>query len=341
MHQALLRIAAAGTLFACASDDASQSTHGSGAGFGSGAATASGPTTASTGSGASGASGGSSGGGPPQGTTFFAEDFEDTDFASRGWYDGAVGAITTAEFQSGASSLVCHWQQGQALPGASGQWTFRHEFPDSDRVYVSVWWKFSSNWIGSGTNYHPHLLLVLTNENADYAGPAYTHLTTYIETVFGYPRLALQDGQNIDESNINVDLVGTTENRATQGCNGFGDSYTSGASCYSVGSVHWNGRVWDGPGANLVDGNWHHIEAYFQLNTIVNGIGVADGYMAYWVDGSKIVDVPNVLMRTGQWPSMKFNQFMLAPYMQPGNGSPIDQTLWMDNLVVRDVPLGE
>jgi len=40
----------------------------------------------------------------------------------------------------------------------------------------------------------------------------------------------------------------------------------------------------------------------------------------------------NVVMRTGQYPDMKFNQFVIAPWI--GDGSPVDQTFWVDNLTV-------
>jgi hypothetical protein len=295
------------------------------------------PESGSAGSGSQGSGGGSGAGGSssPR-ATFFAEDFEDTDFSARGWYDGDVGVITDAEHRSGGHSLECHWLPGQAVPGISGNWTFRHKFPESDRVYVSAWWKFSAGWVGSGTTYHPHLFLILTNQDDDWAGPAFTHLTAYVETVFGYPRLALQDGENIDQARVGADLVGVTENRSTQGCNGIGDRYTESVSCYDAGSAYWNGREWDASGTDLADGAWHHVEAYFQLNTVANGVGVADGVLTYWVDGAKVVDARDVLMRTGELPDMQFDQFMLAPYIQPGSGSPVDQTLWIDDLVVGD-----
>jgi hypothetical protein len=33
---------------------------------------------------------------------------------------------------------------------------------------------------------------------------------------------------------------------------------------------------------------------------------------------------------------MKFNQFVMAPYM--GNGSPVDQSFWIDDLTVATAP---
>ena len=39
-----------------------------------------------------------------------------------------------------------------------------------------------------------------------------------------------------------------------------------------------------------------------------------------------------MLMRTGANPDMRFNQFIVAPYI--GDDSPVDQVMWVDDLVV-------
>ena len=57
--------------------------------------------------------------------------------------------------------------------------------------------------------------------------------------------------------------------------------------------------------------------------------------LKYWLDGNLLMNHDNVLFRTGQFPTMKFNQFVIAPYI--GDGSPVDQTLWIDDLDRRDV----
>jgi hypothetical protein len=107
-----------------------------------------------------------------------------------------------------------------------------------------------------------------------------------------------------------------------------------------TGVVHENGKTWrsaqvvfqptPGPGYK---GDWHHVEVHFKLNTIQNGIGQLDGSAQYWFDGTLVIDRQNVLLRTGAHPTMKFNQFLLAPYI--GDGSPVAQTMWLDDLVVR------
>ena len=277
---------------------------------------------------------------PPPGNVLFQEDFEDTQFASRGWYDNTSMTITTAESHSGTHSLAVHFTQGATVPtyGAAS----RHLFTPSGTVYLSYWVKYSTNWIGSGQTYHPHEFYFVTNEDGQYIGPSATHLTTYVEDNYqsagGYPRLAMTDVSNIDQTKINQNLVGVTEQRAAAGCNGNGDAYATG--CYAVGGGQYaNEKVWTAAqpaflpnqGAGYKN-DWHHVEAYFQLNTIVNGIGLANGVAQYWVDGQLVIDAQNVLFRTGAHPTMQFNQFLLAPYI--GDGSPVDQTMWIDDLTV-------
>ncbi|MDZ7697233.1 MAG: hypothetical protein U5R49_10030 [Deltaproteobacteria bacterium] len=130
---------------------------------------------------------------------------------------------------------------------------------------MSFYVKYSENWEGSNKPYHPHEIYLLTNKDDAWAGPAYSHLTAYIEQNEGEPLLGIQDGKNIDEANINVDLTGRTESRAVAGCNGNSDG-TAKDSCYRVGNVHWNGKGWrsgtvlfsDDPGDNYKS-DWHFI----------------------------------------------------------------------------------
>ena len=271
-------------------------------------------------------------------TTLLQENFDDANFASRGWYDGNTATVDTANHISGSTaSLICHFLQGGThCNPADGLYTLRHSFAATDRVYVGYWVKHSSNWVGSGTTYHPHIIYLLTNLNGAYSGLAYTYLTAYVEENQGYPQLDIQDGQNIDETKIGVDLTSVTENRAVAGCNGIESVGQAGNDCYLSGSVHWNGIIWKGPTAYFYDAtqktNWHFIEAYFQLNSIANGIGQADGIVRYWYDNQLVIDHSNVILRTGKNSTMQFNQFVIAPYI--GNGSPVDQTFWIDNLTV-------
>jgi hypothetical protein len=64
----------------------------------------------------------------------------------------------------------------------------------------------------------------------------------------------------------------------------------------------------------------------------VNGVGQADGVLQYWFNGALVIDRHDVLFRAGARSTLQFAQFLIAPYI--GNGSPIDQTMWVDDLVV-------
>lgn len=268
---------------------------------------------------------------------FFEELFEDTNFSDRGWYDNTAMILSEKEFiPGGKSSLEFHFNKGAKTP-VSGP-AIRHKFPETESVYVRFYVKYSKNWEGSNKPYHPHEIYLLTNEDGEWVGPAYTHLTAYIEQNEGQPLLTIQDGKNIDQKKINMDLSGKTENRAVAGCNGNTDG-TGKTQCYRVGRVYFNGKTWradriyftDVPG-NSYKNNWHLIEAFFKLNTILDGKGITDGVVKYWFDGDLLISHENILLRTGVHPKMMFNQLLIAPYI--GDGSPVEQTMWIDNLTV-------
>jgi len=263
------------------------------------------------------------------------EGFEDASFASRGWYDSTGSVLSTVEKYSGLRSLECRFTRGGTSCPSPG----RHLFPASDSVYISYYIKHSTTWVGSGKPYHPHMFNVVTNMNGTYVGPAYTHLTTYVEENGGVPVVGIQDAMNIDETRIGQNLTAVTEQRAVAGCNGDSDGHGNG-DCYLSGSVHRNGKLWrangvyfdDTPGSPTYKGDWHLVEAYFKLNTIVGGKGARDGVIRYWYDGNPIIDLTNVVLRTGAQPTMQFNQMLFLPFI--GDGSPVDQSFWVDDLTL-------
>jgi hypothetical protein len=270
----------------------------------------------------------------------FQEGFEDGNLSSRGWYDNTNPVITTSEHIPGSTASVeFRFPIGSTTPVSGG--AMRRKFDETDTVQLSYWVKYSSNWTGSNRPYHPHEFHLLTNKDSDWIGMAYTHLTVYIEQNEGVPLLALQDGMNIDVNNIGVDLTGITEARAVAGCNGDSDGYGNG-SCYPVGSMYWNGKLLRAGSVYFQDqlgpyykNDWHFIEAFIKLNSIVNGKGVANGILKYWFDGQLAIDLEQVVLRTGQHSDMKFNQLVIAPWI--GDGSPADQTFWVDDLTISDV----
>ncbi|MHC4396058.1 MAG: InlB B-repeat-containing protein [Planctomycetota bacterium] len=272
---------------------------------------------------------------------FFTELFEDGNFSARGWYDNTSPQLSTVEYIPGStSSAEYHFNVGATSPGGA----MRKLFTPSESVYMSLYIKHSTNWTGSNVGYHPHQFHFLTNLDGAWIGPAYSFSTLYIETNEGEPLLALQDSKNIDEGNIGVDLTDITEERAIAGCNGNSDG-TGNDDCYWAGTNYRNGKKWgagsiyfqDSPGPYYKN-DWHFIEAYFQMNSIVDGNGVADGQIKYWYDGELIIDHENVMLRTGENPTMKYNQFLIAPYI--GVGSPVDQTFWVDDLTIANYRVG-
>ena len=225
--------------------------------------------------------------------TYLEERFEDTNFAARGWYDGNGFVLSSAEHIPGSTrSAEFRWLRGARTPGSGGG--VRRKFTASDSVYVSYWVKYSKNYTGSNKPYHPHEFSLLTTKNHDWVGPAFTHLTGYIEQNEGRPTLSIQDGQNIDQTRIGQDLTAITENRSVAGCNGNNPDGFTNVDCYRSGTTYWNGKsgkvgsvyFQDTPGP-LYKNDWHHVAAFFKMNSIANGKGVADGQLKYWYDGAQ------------------------------------------------------
>jgi hypothetical protein len=269
----------------------------------------------------------------------FQENFEDANLASRGWYDNTNVLLSTTEHIAGSISSA----QYQFLAGAAGPTSGgaqRHKFSPSNSFYVSYYVKYSANWVGSSKSYHPHEFYALSTLDGDYDGPSQNYLDVYIEQNYlngGRPRLAIQDNKSVNYGYgaLPVNLVSVTENRSTAGCNGVVESNIS-STCYNAGTYWYNAKDITGPvvfqpnpGPGYKN-DWNFVEAYFQLNTIANGIGQADGVMQYWFNGTLILDRHDILFRTGANPTLQFSQFLIAPYI--GDGSPVAQSMWVDNL---------
>ncbi len=264
-------------------------------------------------------------------TIFFTEDFEDTDFADRGWYDNTNFNITKAEAHSGTSSAEFHFAKGATSPESGG--SIRRVFNESASVYISYRVKYSENWQEQPGGYGHHEFHFLTNKDGHWTGPAFTFLTVYIENHDLKPVFSIQDGKNIDQSQIGSNLTGVSENRAVAGCNGDSDGLGN-SNCYRRGGLYWNGKIFPAGSKSIKLNQWHRVEVFFSLNTISNGIGQQDGVIKYWLDGSLIINHENVVFRTGAHVDMLFNQFIVAPFL--GNGSPNNQTFWIDDLVIAN-----
>ena len=271
----------------------------------------------------------------------FQESFEDAAFASRAWYDNTAMTTTTAQHIPGSTrALEARFLAGATNPTWGG--AARHLFPVTPTLYVSYWVKYSPNWVGSARAYHPHELLVLSDQDGDWDGPSNNWLTAYIEHNYqngGIPRLALQDNKAINTGlgALPNNLTAVTESRSVSGCNGVVELNVV-ATCFNM-PPWYNGKefsapqVWFQPNAGPgYKGDWNHVEVYFQVNSVVGGLGLPDGVMQYWFNGAPVIDRHDILYRTGARPTIQFRQFMIAPYI--GDGSPVDQTMWIDDLIV-------
>jgi hypothetical protein len=259
---------------------------------------------------------------------FIQESFDQPNLSSRGWYDN-VRPLLSAEHAAGSGSSI----EYKFLAGATKPTTgspLRRKFAPSDSVYMSCYVKYSANWVGSLKPYHPHEFHFLTTLDEDWAGLSFTHLTLYIEQNGGTPLLAIQDGRNVDQARVGMNLVSATERRAVAGCNGSSDGYPD--NCYRAAEGYVNEKKWKAASKLFGDPRWHFIEAYVRLNSIAGGKSLNDGVVQYWFDRQLAIDRHDVLLRTAANASMQFNQFVVAPYI--GDGSPAPQSLWVDELTV-------
>ena len=235
----------------------------------------------------------------------FSESFDDANLQARGWYD-LTGARTIGDAKAGKGCIEYEWVDGKT--NAQGSSPMRRLFEPTDRVYLRYYLKLSKGWGWSRHSYHPHLSHFMTTENGRWDGPAASHLTTYTEPVGGRLRLALQDIQNKDAKH------GLTQGPLKGG---------------------YNAQVYDSKEVLFDDDEWHLVEAYFQLNTldVAGDKPNRDGIVRAWFDGKLVVEATDVVLRSTDFPNMKFNQFLLMPYFGPGL-LPHPQKLWIDELAV-------
>jgi hypothetical protein len=241
----------------------------------------------------------------------FSESFEDAGIHKRGWYDGKEFRIA-GEAWAGKGCIEYEWTYpGENRTGSS---SVRRLFEPVEEVFVRFHIKLSKGWGWTGRNYHPHLINILTTENGRWHGPAASHLTLYIEPQDGKLRLAAQDIQNKNAPH------GLTQGPIKGG---------------------YNGMLYDSADKLFIDDEWHCVEAQFKLNTLdLKGDKPnRDGIARAWFDGKRVVDKTDVVFRTTDFPNMKFNQFLLAPYFGPGL-LPHAQKLWIDELTVGTKRVG-
>jgi len=270
------------------------------------------------------------------GATLFQENFEDSAYGQRSWYDNTSHGTIASGGQTG-NCLQWSWGQGATTPTNGG--SMRRAFTASDSLYVSFYVKFQTGWRGSGKTYHPHLFYVTSNLDATYAPLANDYLNTYIEfisdTASPYairPAFAYQDEMRVNTSSgaLPNNLSATTENRSATYCNSPLPSGFTGM-CYAD-NPYYSANLWTSNNSSVSTNSWHFVEVYMQMNTISGGKGQRDGIMQQWVDGVQVKNNSDMLFRTAQDATKKWATFILAPYI--GDGSPVAQTMWVDQLTV-------
>ncbi len=265
---------------------------------------------------------------------FLTEDFNDNNLISRGWYDNTNLPIDNTDYHSGGGSVKFHFAKGASNPDSGG--AIRHKFTGTGELYVSYYVKYSSGYQGSGKSVHPHEFFIMSDKDGDWASPNYSYLQVKIEQNALRPRVIFRDDKFVNTSyGIPVkDLTGITEDRAVNGCNGEQDNVTT--DCYQSGGRWYNSKHFLHPSALITAGEWHKVAVYVKLNTVADTTTNSDGIMRYWLDDTLVFDYHNLVIRTSARPAIRFNQFGIAPFI--GNGAPVDQTFWVDDLVIADAP---
>jgi hypothetical protein len=249
---------------------------------------------------------------PKPSAILFSESFDDADLLKRNWYDGSRFKIVSEGAFAGKGCIEYRWKEKATNPYTSSG--ARHPLKATDQLYIRYYMKLSSNWEWSGKPYHPHLSHFLTTENGKWHGPARSHLTLYVESVNGKLRLGATDMENE-----------TMPHGLTQGPLKGG----------------YNGKLYDSKDIVFNDDKWHCLEAQFNLNTldIKNDKANSDGVIRGWFDGKLVVEHTDIVLRTTDFPNMKWNQFLLTPYFGPGL-LPHAQAVWIDELVVSTQRIG-
>lgn len=242
----------------------------------------------------------------------FSESFDDADLTNRGWYDGTNFKIDTNSAYAGDGCIEYRWKDQATKPYTSSG--IRHPLRATDELFIRYYIKLSKGWDWSPRSYHPHLSHFLTTENGRFHGPARSHLTLYVEPVNGKLRLGATDMQNVSMPH------GLTQGRLRGG---------------------YNGKMYDSTSSVFNDDKWHCIEAQFKLNTLDIDQDTAnrDGVVRGWFDNELVIEHTDVVFRKTDFPTMKWNQFLLAPYFGPGL-LPNAQALWIDELVVSTEKIG-
>lgn len=279
--------------------------------------------------------------GIPLGSLLFSESFEDDNWD--GWEDGTDSTGTEA---GGVVGNALKWTWASSATRPTGFSAIRKDFSQSvDEFVVEYLVKYDTGWRGSGAAYHPHLIHIHTTADSQYQSPADAHGSIYLESIAdtgspytNYPQVAFQDSQRVNYSlgTPPLDLTASTEDRSTGQCN---TPYTvHGAdvgTCYGSGTDWWSSFQFLPQDVAIPGGEWVRVTAYIKKNTVSDSVANSDGIVKLWVNDTLTIDSSTVQFFAAENIGTKWSRFLLAPYI--GDGSPVEQSVWLDELNVWGV----
>jgi hypothetical protein len=275
------------------------------------------------------------------GTVLFSESFEDNSWSSRSWYDGTTATGSTAGGYSG-NGLRWVFDSGDTNPDEFV--AIRKKFTAQDEILVEYWVKFDTGWVGSQQPYHPHSVMIMSEDDGDYQSLAasYNNLyTEYITDVGGTtirPSMAGQDLYRVNTSNGTPpnNLSATTETRSAYHCN---TPYTltnaTGGTCYAAGGgYYYSANTWTAPTVTIPINTWTRVRYYFKRNTFTSNVANFDGIMRMWVGDTLAIEDTAMMFAANAYADTQWDKVVLAPWI--GDNSPANQTMWIDELKIYD-----
>lgn len=270
----------------------------------------------------------------------FSESFEDNNWSSRGWYDGTD---STGVHSGGYLGNALRWIWNSDATQPTGFSTIRNSFNQTDELFIEYYIKFDANWRGSGLNYHPHMIHLLSTDDGVWQGLSRTNNSIYLEAITNtsspydiVPTIAAQDylRTNASFGTPPNNLVAITETRSAYHCNT--PAYLSGASgtCYNDGGGWYSANSWKAPEIIIPKDQWVKVEAYFKKNTFGGGVANFDGLMQMWINDELAIDKNTVLYAANYYNDTAWDKIILAPWI--GDGSPIAQEMWLDEFKIYD-----
>lgn len=277
-----------------------------------------------------------------KGTQLFSESFENDSWTSRSWYDGTSSTGTES---GGYSGNALKWEWASSVTTPTGFSTIRNNLTQAtDEFLIEYYVKLDTGWQGSGQTYHPHFLGIMSEDDTDYQQPASSNSHLYFELLSDtsspyttYTNTLHQDTQRTNDSNGTppVDLTSVTETRSANQCNTpYAESGATGGDCYNDGTDYSSWNRWKGDVSVPVN-EWVKITSYIKSNTVTGGVANFDGILKTWVNDSLAVSSETVQFVTGAYDGKKWDKIILFPYI--GDGSPISQSMWIDELEVWSI----